>query len=277
MRIEVVPYNPNWPAMFENEKRIIHAALGDNCVMVYHVGSTSVPGLAAKPKIDIVAVAKDEGKTIQNLEKVNYFYKGEWNIPLKYGFAKRGNTDVNLHLFLDKNHPEIELNLRFRDYLRTHPRVCDEYAAVKMKILQDEVAQQKVGKLSFPVYTLRKSGFINKIIRDMGYNRLRVLKCTTEAEWNTAKEFRKKYFNRLESVDLIDGELDSLNHEHFLLYKGVEIIGYADLHIISKSKAKLYVLETVDDKEASSFFNAVIEKWVKVRGYNLTKTLDTSI
>jgi GrpB-like predicted nucleotidyltransferase (UPF0157 family) len=92
--IEVVPYDENWPKIFEAEKEMISAALGDNCVMIHHVGSTAVPELAAKPTIDIVAVAADRGIAIIDLEKVGYAHKGEWNIPLKCGFTKRGSINV---------------------------------------------------------------------------------------------------------------------------------------------------------------------------------------
>jgi GrpB-like predicted nucleotidyltransferase (UPF0157 family) len=95
-----------------------------------HVGSTSVSGLAAKPKIDIVAVAKDRKRAIIDSEKVGYAHRGEWNIPLKCGFTKRGATSVNLHLFFDEDHPGVELNLKFRDYLRAHSDVCAQYAAI---------------------------------------------------------------------------------------------------------------------------------------------------
>ena len=57
--IEFVPYDPIWPKIFEIESENIKQALGDNCVAIHHVGSTAVPGLSSKPKIDIIAVVKD--------------------------------------------------------------------------------------------------------------------------------------------------------------------------------------------------------------------------
>ncbi|MDR3273726.1 MAG: GrpB family protein [Puniceicoccales bacterium] len=273
--IEVVPYDPSWPAMFEAEKEIIWAALGGSCVAVHHIGSTSVPGLAAKPKIDIVAVAKDRKSAVTNLEKAGYFYEGEWNVPLKCGFTKRGDINVNLHVFFEENHPEIELNLQFRDYLRNHRDVCNEYAALKMKILQDKAAHQRIGKLSFPVYTLRKRNFIDKIIKNIGYNRLRVLKCIAEDEWEAVKIFRRNYFDRFGVSDPINGNLDGPNHEHFLLYRGVEIIGYAHIHVSSKSKAELSILETPTQKDFSWFLD-MIKKWMEAHGYEFLSALRNS-
>jgi GrpB-like predicted nucleotidyltransferase (UPF0157 family) len=265
-RIEVVPYNSKWPQMFEAEKEIISAALGDNYVAIHHIGSTAVPGLAAKPKIDIIAVAKERKKTIIDLEKARYVHKGEWNIPLKCGFTKRGTSNVNLHVFFDENHPEIELNLKFRDYLRNHPDVCDEYAALKTKILESEDAHQKSARSPLPIYTVRKRSFIDNIIKSTRFNRLRVLKCATENEWDAAKKFRKKYFDRITVPDSISGNFDDPNHEHFVLYRGVEIIGYADIRIVSKSKAELSVFEN-SDRKASEYFNNVIKEWMEVQKY----------
>ncbi|MDR3155741.1 MAG: GrpB family protein [Holosporaceae bacterium] len=265
-RIEVVPYNPDWSKFFEVEKEIISAVLGDNCVAIHHSGSTAVPGLAAKPKIDIVAVAKDREKAIIGLEKAGYIHKGEWNIPLKCGFTKRGAVNVNLHMFFDENHPEVELNLKFRDYLRSHPDARDEYAALKTKILESEDAHQKSERSPLPIYTIRKRSFIDNIIKSTGFNRLRVLKCATEEEWDAAKKFRKKYFDRITVPESIPGNFDDTNHEHFVLYRGVEIIGYADIFIASESEAELSVFEN-QDREASEYFDNVIKEWMEVQKY----------
>ncbi|GHT94355.1 hypothetical protein FACS1894122_10890 [Alphaproteobacteria bacterium] len=268
MKIEVVTYNSDWPKMFESEKTIISNALCDNCVAIYHIGSTSVSGLAAKPKIDIIAIAKDRKSSIENLEKAGYKYKGEWNIPLQCGFSKRDGVAVNLHMFFDQDHPEIELNLRFRDFLKTHPDVCREYGALKMQILQDDAAHEKVGKLSFPVYTIRKRKFIDDIIEKIGFNRLRILKCLTDDERNAAKLFRKKYFSK--QKDPYFGTFDEQNHEHFILYKGTEIIGYAHIQLWPESRAALRIIVLLEESRRQNFgshFLEIIEKWLKVHDY----------
>jgi GrpB-like predicted nucleotidyltransferase (UPF0157 family) len=262
-RIEVVPYDFSWPKLSETEKEIISAALSDNLVAIHHIGSTAVPGLVAKPKIDIVAVAKDRKNAIEHLEKAGYAHKGEWNIPLKCGFTKRGTTNVNLHLFFDENHPEVELNLKFRDYLLDHSDVRDEYAALKMKILENEDAHQRSERSPLPIYTVRKRAFIDNIIKNTGFNRMRVLKCATANEWNAAKNFREKRTNM--AIDT------GHNHEHFVLYRGVEIIGYADIFVVSESEAKLTVVENLDS-EAIPYFLNIIKEWMDVHGYNHNET-----
>src|SRR5438552_10266127 len=94
-QIDVVPYDPNWPMLFELESAAIKKELGDNCVAIHHIGSTSVPGLAAKPKIDMIAVVRDPENLIEKLEMIGIQYRGEFNIPLHYGFSKRSTVDLN--------------------------------------------------------------------------------------------------------------------------------------------------------------------------------------
>jgi GrpB-like predicted nucleotidyltransferase (UPF0157 family)/GNAT superfamily N-acetyltransferase len=271
-RIKVVPYDENWPAMFDAEKAIIVAALGDNCMEIHHVGSTSVPQLAAKPIIDIIAVAKDRKSAIASLETVKYAHKGEWNIPLKCGFTKRGQTDVNLHVFFDKNHPEVKLNLHFRDYLKANPDVREAYAAEKRKILQDEVAQQKVGKVQLPVYTLRKSGFIKGIIKAFGFDSLRILKCVTEDEWNAAKALRQQaFFDKRGTQDPYHWTFDHPEHEHFVLYRGVEVVGYAHIQLRATEAILRVIVVTEENrnKGLGSQFLTIIEEWLTVHDYKI--------
>lgn len=258
-KIEVTEYNPEWPAIFEEEKSIILDALGDNCVAIHHVGSTSVPGLIAKTKIDIIAVANDRKKAITDLEKVGYSYDGEWNIPLQCGFAKRTGTHVNLHMFFEENHPEVELNLAFRDYLRTHEDAKIAYGNLKREILSDEKNTTKrvqVGALSFPIYTLKKRAFIDNILRKIGFNRLRVIKCLTDVERNYAEKLYVSEIGGKASIDFLNED-----HEHFILYKGVEICGYANLQISPTPKIIFIEAQNEEDK---IFFQSVIQKWIDV-------------
>ena len=81
--IIVTDYDPRWPAEYEKESEKIKAILGENCVAIYHIGSTAVPGLAAKPIIDIMPVVRSLEKTDQKaseFEKEGYEYLGEFGI-----------------------------------------------------------------------------------------------------------------------------------------------------------------------------------------------------
>lgn len=256
--IRVVPYNPEWPRLFEAEQEVIETALGGEDLLIEHVGSTSVPGLVAKPKLDIVAVTKNRERAIPALERMGYTFQGEWNMPLKAAFTKRVGTDVNLHMFFELSHPEVELNLRFRDHLRAHETTREAYAQLKKDLLKDPTSQQIPHE--FPLYTLRKGPFIESVLRQIGYNRLRVLKANTEEQWAKVAEFRQRAGA---SSEIKNGE-----QEHFVLYRGVDIVGYAALPLSSPSSSLVDVFEVEDPvapEEANAFFKGLIREWQLVR------------
>ncbi|NBO24849.1 MAG: hypothetical protein EBU93_06430, partial [Chlamydiae bacterium] len=141
-RVEIKPYDPNWPHIFEKEAALIRQAMADNCIAIHHVGSTSVQDLAAKPKIDIIAVVKDLFFDKSQLETIGYRYRGGFNIPLRRSFTIRtADRNINLHVF-EENDPEIELNILFRDHLRENPSARDEYALIKYKLIAEESSHQ---------------------------------------------------------------------------------------------------------------------------------------
>lgn len=268
-KISVVSYNPDWPNMFETEARTIKEALGDKCIAIHHVGSTSVPGLAAKPKIDIIAAVRHPSECIVALQQTSYVYKGEWNIPFQYGFSKRGTVNVNLHLFED-NHPEIELNLSFRDFLRSHPNARGEYAAIKQNLLQDPASFEKNSAM-FTGYNLGKDAFIRRTLKESGFSKIRFLRCTHYKEWEKAKLFRQKYFFDLVKID--DPYTWTFNHDlhlHFVLYEGTEVIGYSHIQIWSDERVAMRIIVIDEDKRNKDFgskFLSLIEKWLRKENY----------
>jgi GrpB-like predicted nucleotidyltransferase (UPF0157 family) len=120
--IFLAEYDPAWPQLFAREAERIRAALGDQVVQLEHVGSTSVPGLAAKPRIDIllvVADSADEPSYVTPLEAAGYVLRirePEWH---QHRVLKGPDTDINLHVF-SRGSGEIDRMLRFRDWLRAH-------------------------------------------------------------------------------------------------------------------------------------------------------------
>ncbi|HVG00476.1 MAG TPA: GrpB family protein, partial [Chloroflexia bacterium] len=122
-RIRLEEYNPEWPRLFEREAARIRAALGDQALQVEHAGSTSVPGLAAKPLIDIVLVvpnSADEAAYVPALEAAGYnltIREPDW---YEHRLFKGPDTNVNVHTF-SAGCTEIERMLLFRDWLRSHP------------------------------------------------------------------------------------------------------------------------------------------------------------
>ncbi|HZU66661.1 MAG TPA: GrpB family protein [Ktedonobacteraceae bacterium] len=121
--IQVVDYDPQWPQLFAREARRIQAALGDQALMIEHVGSTSVPELAAKPIIDIllvVADSSDEASYVPALEAAGYVLRIREPGWYEHRVFKGPDTNVNLHVF-SQGCPEIDRMLLFRDWLRGNP------------------------------------------------------------------------------------------------------------------------------------------------------------
>jgi GrpB-like predicted nucleotidyltransferase (UPF0157 family) len=144
--IQIVEYDPAWPALFEKEATRIRSALGDRVLSIEHVGSTSVRGLAAKPKIDILLVvinSSDEAAYVPALEAAGYVLRIREPDWYEHRLFKGPDTDINLHCFSD-GCPEIKRMLTFRDWLRSnegdrllYERAKRELAAQTWKYVQD--------------------------------------------------------------------------------------------------------------------------------------------
>lgn len=138
--ITVTAYNPEWPSEYEKEKEKITAILKDNCVAIYHIGSTSVPGLAAKPVIDIMAVVRSLGKVdavSEDFLTIGYEYLGEFGISGRRYLRKGGDERTHqIHIFHVDDWNNIGRHLAFRDYMRTHSKERDEYARLKKELAQ---------------------------------------------------------------------------------------------------------------------------------------------
>lgn len=269
--IKVVPYDPNWPYMFEQEAAPILQALSDNCIAIHHVGSTSVAGLAAKPIIDMIVVVKNPILAKTTLESIGIRYKGEYNIPLHYGFDKKyGDKDFHIHVYED-GHPEIMLNLTFRDYLRKNQEAKNQYANLKYKLLEDPSTHEcNDNAFTRSNYTLRKGDFIREILRQTGFNKIRMLKCNDSAEWAAVKYFRRHYFFSPQAID--DPYTLTFNHEnhsHLVLYQGAEIVAYTHIQFWPGQRAAIRIIATDENKRNQSFgsrFLKLIEKWLKNLG-----------
>lgn len=131
--IELAEYDPSWPAMFDREAARIRVVLGDRVLRLEHVGSTSVPGLAAKPRIDIVLAVADSGDEpayVSDLEAAGYVLRIREPHWYQHRVLKGPDTDVNVHVF-SAECPEIERMILFRDRLRTHAEDRATYEEAK--------------------------------------------------------------------------------------------------------------------------------------------------
>jgi GrpB-like predicted nucleotidyltransferase (UPF0157 family) len=131
--IKLVDYNPEWPEQFAREAKRIRAALGDRALRIEHVGSTSVPGLSAKPVIDIllvVADSADEQSYAPALVAAGYALRirePDWH---QHRLFKGPEINLNLHVF-SAGSLEVERLLLLRDRLRNHPEERQRYADAK--------------------------------------------------------------------------------------------------------------------------------------------------
>lgn len=266
--IIVTSYNLDWPQIFEQEASKIKEVLGSNCIAIHHVGSTSVPGLSAKPVIDMIGVVKNPVKVIAPLESLGFKYKGEYNIPMRFYFNRSEGVKTNLHIY-EEDHPEIELNLLFRDYLRQHPNARDEYSKLKEDLLKEKSSYEKNNSL-FTGYNLGKDAFIRKTLQAANFNRIRMMKCVHYAEWEAAKQLRNKYFfDPLSISDPYAWTFDHPGHVHLVLYQGIKIIGYAHIQFWPDHKAALRII-VMDEKYRrhglGSQFLQLCEQWLKRQG-----------
>jgi GrpB-like predicted nucleotidyltransferase (UPF0157 family) len=142
--ITFVEYDPAWPELYAREETRIRSILGDRVLRIEHTGSTSVPGLAAKPVIDItmiVADVSDEDAYARDLERGGYTVRIREQEPQWYDHRvfKGPDTNVNLHVFSD-GCPELARMVGFRDWLRTHADDRELYERTKRELIKQEWA-----------------------------------------------------------------------------------------------------------------------------------------
>jgi GrpB-like predicted nucleotidyltransferase (UPF0157 family) len=168
--ILIVEYDPAWPVIFEHLRQVYASWLGELVGSIEHTGSTSVPGLAAKPILDIDLVLRapeDLGEVIRRLSGLGYIHEGDLGIEGREAF-KRMDEDVpwdgsgrcwmKHHLYaLAEGSRELQRHLVFREALRADPRLVKEYAALKQELAQRFREDREA-------YTLAKSEFIESVL-----------------------------------------------------------------------------------------------------------------
>ncbi len=132
----MVPHNPEWRQEFEREAEQMTKALGGNVVTVHHIGSTAIPGIYAKPILDILLVVRSHAELDAKqaaLEAIGYEARGEAGIPGRRFFRQDnalGDRTHQIHAFEDGS-PQIMRHLAFRDYLIAHPEAARQYSDLK--------------------------------------------------------------------------------------------------------------------------------------------------
>ena len=155
--VELVPHNPDWSHQADEEAQRIMSGLTIPIIGIYHIGSTSVAGIKAKPILDFVIEVENLEDVIQaapEFEAIGYESKGEYGIPGRQFFTRDTDGDRTHHLHVFQiGHPDIERHTVFRDFLRANPDAAREYEKLKEKLAKRFPKQS--GN-----YTAAKSDFI---------------------------------------------------------------------------------------------------------------------
>ena len=160
-RVVVEKYDPAWAQDFEKIRNELSEALDGLFVAIEHMGSTSVPGLSAKPVIDIDVVIEDYGvftQVVKALSGIGYEHEGDLGIAGREAFRYSGKEHLKKHhLYVcPQDSAELKRHIAFRDYLRTHPEAVREYSRIKEE-----------GASLYPYdiekYIVHKSPFIERI------------------------------------------------------------------------------------------------------------------
>jgi len=158
--VAVRPYSAGWPRLFRAELLRLRERIGGHVLDIQHIGSTSVPGLDAKPIIDIgVAVASFEEAyvCVKPLERLGYVYRGENGIPRRHFFSYGDPRRFNLHMN-ELGSEDWLKTIRFRDYLIQHSDAARDYADLKRQLAARFPTD-------FPAYHDGKNQLITEILR----------------------------------------------------------------------------------------------------------------
>ena len=157
MKVRVVSYDPGWSSEFAAEAERIRSVLGGVAVAIHHIGSTAIPGLSAKPIIDMLL----EVDTIQALEAhspalvgMGYEAKGEFGIPGRRFFRKESAAGVRTHQIhaFERGSAGSERHIAFRNYMISHPDEAQAYSLLKQQLAvshPDDIEAYMDGKDSF--------------------------------------------------------------------------------------------------------------------------------
>jgi GrpB-like predicted nucleotidyltransferase (UPF0157 family) len=158
-RVTVVPYDEQWPFLFEMEKEKLRRVFVDDAVDIRHFGSTAVPGMAAKPIIDIlvgVGTLVLDSAITNRLAELGYEGFGEAGVPGRLYFRKRREHAFNLAVVI-RNGEHWTNNLRIRDYLRRNPEAARQYSEQKMNAIRS-------GHTTLLAYSDAKAGCVARLL-----------------------------------------------------------------------------------------------------------------
>ena len=167
---QIVQYNPEWVHVYETEAIKLKEIFGNELLGIEHIGSTSIPGLAAKPIVDIMVQIKnhdDADKFIPSVSNLGYEFDTQVHTktpnPERHFFRKGNPTQFHLSIAYEDKGSFWKRQLAFRDYLRAYPDERDRYAALKQKLIAEDPTGKDTyigGKTDLINEMLDKSGFV---------------------------------------------------------------------------------------------------------------------
>lgn len=263
-KIEITPYDPQWPKIFEAEAERIKKALGQNCIAIHHIGSTSIVGLSAKPIIDILPVVEDITEVDNHNDEMSalgYETKGEYGLAFRRHFNKRtDNTGFNIHIY-EKGDTEIARYLNFLNWLRTHEEDRQAYENLKLALAE----KYPHDMLS---YCMGKDALVASIDKKAGFNGYKMVIALMDREWQAFSEMQlaANVTPKIEKTTYTDEAKKT--HFPFVLFKGDKIIGVAHVEFVEENQAILHslFLNTGEAPQESEFYR-LLTKWVDQKGF----------
>lgn len=170
--IQIVDYDPRWPEVFQNLCDRLQPAITHVAIAVEHVGSTSVPGLAAKPVIDmdVVVCEADVGLAIAGLANLGYVHRGNLGIAGREAFTAPAELPAH-HLYVCVEHSlPLRNHLALRDALRAGPQLVREYGELKLRLAREfptDIDEYVAGKTRFILAILEAAGFSDESLNQI--------------------------------------------------------------------------------------------------------------
>ena len=156
-RVYLEPHDPRWAEEFTSESSLVASAIGNPVVAIHHIGSTAIPGIRAKPVIDMLAIVSDVSlldERSPQLEALGYEVMGEFGISGRRYFRKDNDAGIRTHQIhaFQAGSPQIQRHLLFRDFMRAHPDCAQKYEALKHWLAErypNDIASYAAGKDEF--------------------------------------------------------------------------------------------------------------------------------
>lgn len=249
--MQVVPYDPLWVQHFENESNILRTIIGNNLETIYHMGSTSIPGIFAKPVIDIlVSVRELNLLNKEDFEKEGYIWRGERGIPFRR-FLYKGHEKRTHHLHIFQEHdPQIQRHLLFRDYICAHPDAFERYESLKKQLAEKYRFDQFA-------YTSGKDDFISEIIDKAGFKGITLFEALLKKEWDGYHSIRSTHHPLYDSSALVKNE----QIKHFVFKRGGQkIVAAAELSL-KESGWEVTFLECLPQENLKHYRNR-LQEWI---------------